>query len=136
MSLGFDAGPYEKNKSRTIAVDVTAAANDGSDTTLATVVNQPCIITNVVILANSAQTGDLTSCPTFAGAAKVVILNPVAEAIQANLDAEDKQLWWSGYVALKSGKTIVMEHNGTGATALDLTVYITYYPTENGGYLV
>ena len=136
MSLGFDAGPYEKNKSRTIAVDVTAAANAGSDTTLATVVNQPCIITNVVILANSAQTGDLTTCPTYGGAGKVNTFNSPANATQANLDAADKQVWWDGFVALKVGKTIVMEHNGTGATALDLTVYITYYPVENGGYLV
>ena len=135
MKLGFEHNPYKQGERKILTIDVTSAANAGADTTLATVVGQPCVITSVVVLANAAQTGDLTSCPTFAGAAKVVILNPVAEAIQANLDAADKQLWWSGYVSLKAGKTIVMEHNGTGATALDLTVYISYYPSADGGYL-
>lgn len=122
-----------KTQIKTIAV--TAAANAAVDTTLGTVTTQGCIIQGVVVHADAAQTADLTSCPVLGGAAKVLTFISATDAIQANIDAEDKQIGWDGEVYLPTGSTIVMVHNGSGATALDLTVTIRYAASVNGGYL-
>jgi hypothetical protein len=119
-------------------ISVTAAANAAADTTLGTVTTQGCIIEDVVIHADAAQTAELTSCPVLGGAAKCITFIAAVDAIQANLDAENKQVAWQtdgGSVYLPASATIVMEHNGTGATALDLTVIIGYRAAVDGGYL-
>lgn len=116
-------------------ISVTAAANAAADTTLGTVTTQGCIIQGIVIHADDAQTANLTSCPVHGGAAKVLEFIAAADATQANLDAENKQLGWDGEVYLPTGKTIVMVHNGTGAAALNLTVTIRYVAATSGGYL-
>ena len=126
----------QAGKKQVLEVSVTAAANAGADTLLATVTDHPCIIDSIVIHADAAQTVDLTSCPVHGGAAKVIEFIPAALAVQANLDAIDEQVAWTGAVRLAVAKTIVMVHNGTGATALDLTVIITYHSEVNGGFLV
>lgn len=122
-------------KTQVKTISVTAAANAAADTTLGTVTTQGCIIQGVVIHADAAQTADLTSCPVHGGAAKVLTFIDAATAIQASLDAENKQLGWDGEVYLPTGSTIVMVHNGSGATALELTVTIRYVSVVNGGYL-
>jgi len=116
-------------------LSVTSAANAGSDTTLGTVTTQGCIIQGIVIHADAAQTADLTSCPVHGGASKVLTFISAIDATQANLSAENKQVGWDGEVYLPTGSTIVMVHNGTGATALDLTVSIRYRSAVSGGYL-
>lgn len=116
-------------------ISVTSAANAAADTTLGTVTTQGCIIQGIVIHADAAQTAHLTSCPVHGGAAKVLEFISAADAIQANLDAENKQLGWDGEVYLPTGSTIVMVHNGSGATALDLTATIRYVSIADGGYL-
>ena len=116
-------------------ISVTAAANAAADTTLGTVTTQSCIIQGIVIHADVAQTADLTSCPVHGGAAKVLTFIGDADATQANLDAENKQIGWDGEVYLPTGSTIVMVHNWSGATALNQTVTIRYVATVNGGYL-
>lgn len=119
-----------------LEVLVTSAANAGADTLLATVMKQPLYIELVVIYADAAQTADLTSCPVYGGTGKVITFVGANNAIQANLDAADRQVSWTGAVRLAVGTTIVMEHNGTGATALDLTVLIGYRYQIAGGFLV
>lgn len=116
-------------------ISVTAAADAVADTTLATVTTQGCIIQGIVIHADAAQTVDLTSCPVHGGASKVLTFIGAADAIQANLDAENKQIGWDGEVYLPTGSTIVMVHNGSGATALNQTVTIRYVSAVSGGYL-
>ena len=116
-------------------MSVTAAANAGADTVLATIVAQPCLIESIVVHADAGQTGDLTSCPVYGGTGKVVTFVGPAVAVQAALDAADKQVAWTGAVRFAAGETLVMEHNGTGATALDLTVTISYRACVLGGYL-
>lgn len=118
-----------------LEVSVTAAANAG-DVTLATVTTQPCLIEAIVISANTAAQTDLTSAAVTGGAAKVVSFLDAAAAAKANIDAVDEQVSWTGAVRLGATKTIIMSLVGTGATAVDLTVTITYYATEDGGYLV
>lgn len=122
-------------KTQVKTISVTAAANAVADTTLATVTTQDCIIQGIVVHADAAQTVDLTSCPIHGGAAKVLTFIGDTDATQANLDAENKQIGWDGEVYLPTGSTIVMVHNGTGATALNQTVTIRYVSTVNGGYL-
>jgi len=117
-----------------IEVSVTSAANAGN-ITIATITDQPCVIDSIVIHADTAQTTDLTSCAVYGGAGKVVTFISDSDATQANLDAADKQVSWTGAVRLAAGKTIVMSLEGTGSTAVDLTVTITYHAAVDGGYL-
>ena len=121
-------------KKQVIEVSVTSAANAG-DVTLATITTQPCVIESIVIHADAAQTGDLTSAGIFGGAAKVITFIAAADALQADLDAEDKQVSWEGAVRLAAAKTIIISLVGTGATAVNLTVTITYRSCVDNGYL-
>jgi hypothetical protein len=130
-----DATTKDAGKTQVKTISVTAAANAAADTTLGTVTTQGCIIQGIVIHADAGQTADLTSCPVHGGAAKVLTFIDAADATQANLNAENKQLGWDGEVYLPTGATIVMVHNGTGATALDQTVTIRCVAVVNGGYL-
>lgn len=135
MNLYCCATTTDKGRSQVKTVLVTAEANAAADTILGTVTTQGCIIQGIVVHADAAQTADLTSCPVHGGTAKVLTFIGAADAIQANLDAENKQRGWDGEVYLPVGSTIVMVHNGTGATALNLTATIRYVATANGGYL-
>ena len=117
-----------------LEVSVTAAANSGIST-VATVGTQPCIIEGIVIHADTAQTGDMTTCAVEGGVGQVITFIGVGDAIQANLDAADKQVWWLGIVRLAVGKIIYIDLQGTGATAVDLTVTITYRACVDGGVL-
>ena len=130
-----DSTTTDVGKTQVKTISVTAAANAVADTILGTVTTQGCIIQGIVIHADAAQTADLTSCPVHGGAAKVLTFIAAVDASQANLNAENKQLGWDGEVYLPIGSTIVMVHNGGGATALDLTVTIRYVASVNGGYL-
>ncbi len=42
---------------------------------------------------------------------------------------------WHGTMDIAVGKTLVMEHNGTGVTPLNLSVTINYHANTDGGYL-
>ncbi len=114
---------------------IASAANAG-DVTVATITTQPCLIESIVIHADAAQTGDMTSCGVFGGTGKVITFISAADAVQAELDAEDKQVRWIGTVRLAATKTIVISLVGTGATAVDLTIIVKYRACVSGGYLV
>ncbi len=120
---------------RIIEVSITAAANAGI-TAVATVTLQPCLIESIVIHADAAQTADMTSCAVEGGVGQVVEFIGAADAVQASLDAADKQVSWTGVVRLAAGKIIYIDLQGTGATAVDLTVTIKYRPCVNDGVLV
>ena len=115
-------------------VSITSAANAG-DVTVATVTTQPCIIDSIIIHADAAQTADMTTCAITGGASKVITFISTNDATQANLNAADKQVAWVGAVRLAATKTIVISLPGTGATAVDLTISITYHAAVSGGYL-
>lgn len=125
-------------KIQILEVSVTSAANAAADTVLATATAQPCIAEVVILRADAAQTTDLSSCPIKGCTGKVITFINAGNATQANLDATSKQLTWKegGPIYLNTGETIVMEHNGTGATALDLTIIIIYKAVADGGYLI
>lgn len=128
--------PTHAGRTQVLKVIVTSAANVG-DVVIATVNIQPCIIDEVNIHADTAQTADLTSCAVYAGASKVVTLIDAGTAVQAALDAVDAQVSENGLsVRLAVGKTIVISLVGSGATAVNLTVSITFKATANGGTLV
>jgi parallel beta-helix repeat protein len=117
-----------------IEVSITAAANAGV-TTVATATTQPCLIKSTVIHADAGQTADMTSCALEGGTSQVVEFIGSGVATQANLDAADKQVAWTGAVRLAATKTIAIDLQGTGATAVDLTVTIEYEACVDGGYL-
>jgi len=112
---------------------ITVAANAGA-TTVGTITTQACVIESIINHADAAQTADLTSCAITGGASGVITFIDAATAIRENLDAADKQVTRKGAVRLAATKTIVITPVGTGATALDLTIIITYYSSSaNGG---
>jgi len=113
---------------------VSSAANAG-DLVLATVTGQAILIESIFIYAGGVTTADLTSCGIFAGTAKALTLIPAANAVQAKLDAESKQVGAIAPVRLKVADEIVMSLLGTGATAVDLTVTIKYRACVSGGYI-
>jgi len=129
--------PTVAGRVQVLEVSVTSAANAAADTVLATVATQPCLIEGVITRADAIQTTDLSSCPIKGGTAKVLTFINAGNATQPNLDAIGKQVRWGvlygTYLAV--GETLVMEHNGVGATALNLTVIIVYRATANGGTL-
>jgi len=133
-AVGGTSGSRLAGKAQTFEKSITSAANAG-DVTVATVTTQPCLIESIVVHADAAQTGDLTSAGMFGGAGKVITFIPAADALQADLDAADKQIAWTGAVRLAAGKTIVISLDGTGATAVDLTVSIKYRAAADAGYL-
>ncbi len=59
-----------------------------------------------------------------------------AVAVQAALDAADKQVSGDAPARLAVGKLITIDLQGTGATAVDLTVIIKYRASVKGGFLV
>jgi len=122
-----------KGETQTKEVSVTSAANAGS-VTLATVTTQPCFIKSVTLHADTASQTDLTSA-AITGAGGVITFISAADAAVANIDAADEQVAWVGRVRLAATKTIVIDLQGTGATAVDLTVTIEYEACVDGGYL-
>lgn len=134
----IDASNRKAGNTQILEVSVTSAANVG-DVTLATITTQPCIIDSIIIHADAGQTGDLTSCAVYGGASKVITFIDSIDAIQANLNAADKQVAWlaanDGAVRLAATKTIIMTLAGTGATNVNLTVTIIYRSAVDGGYL-
>ena len=124
----------EYGRNQVMEFSVTAAANAGV-TTVATITTQPCLIKRVVIHADAGQTLDMTSCALKGGTAQSVELIAAGVAIQASLDATDKQVSASGAWRLAATKTIDIDLQGTGATAVDLTITIEYEACVDGGYL-
>lgn len=120
---------------RILEVSVTAAANAGI-TAIATITDQPCQIESIVTHADAAQTANMTTCAVKGGVGQVVEFIGVADATQANLDAEDKQVSWTGAVRLAAGKIIYIDLQGTGAIAVDLTITIKYRACVEDGYLI
>jgi len=129
------AGNRLAGKTQVIEVSIIAAANVGV-TTVATITTQSCLIKSCVIHADAAQTVDMTSCALKGGVGQVVEFISATTAVQASLNAADKQVSGTGAWRLAATKTIVIDLQGTGATAVDLTVTIEYEACVSGGYLV
>ncbi|GAI83852.1 unnamed protein product [marine sediment metagenome] len=120
-------------RSQIFEKSITAAANAG-DVNVATITGSPCLIESVIIHADAVQTLDMTSCGVFGGAGKVITFISAADATQADLDAEDKQVAWTGAVRLAAAKTIVISLVGGGATPVDLTIIIKYRACVREGH--
>lgn len=123
----------DKGVTQTFEKAVTAAANAGADTTLATVAGGSVVVTKIIVFAVAAQTGDMTNATVVGGAGKALTFIAAADLVQADVDAEDKQVAWSGEMRLNTGDTIVMEHTGTNTTALNLVVAITFHASSADG---
>ena len=132
--IAADVVDTKEGKLQVLEVSITAAAN-AAGTLVATVTTQPCVIESIIIHADTVQTGDMTSCAVEGGAAQVITFIGPGDAIQANLDAIDKQVSWIGSIRLAATKTIEIDLQGTGATAVDLTIIIKYRASVDGGYL-
>lgn len=134
VGITTDTDPLVMGREQIIEVPITSAANAGN-ILVATITTQPCLIEAVIIHADAAQTVDMTTCAVYGGAANVVTFIGIADAIQANLNAADKQVAWTGAVRLAATKTIVIDLLGTGVTAVNLTITIKYRACVSDGYL-
>jgi len=128
------AAPTVMGKAQIFEKSITSAANVG-DVVVATITDQHCQIESVVIHADTAQPAHMTSCGVFGGAAKVITFIAAADALLADLNAIDKQVYWEGKVRLAETKTIVISLVGTGTDTVDLTIVIKYRACVSGGYL-
>lgn len=113
---------------------ITSAANAGA-TTLAQVGTNPVVIESICVQADTASQTDLTSAAVYGGSANAITFINATDAAKANLDAVDETVSWTGACRLAVAKNIVMDLQGTGTTAVDLTVTITYYAEVAGGVL-
>ena len=116
-------------------VSVTAVANAGV-TTLATITGQPCLIKSIIIHADTAQPAHMTTCAIEGGVNQVVEFIGVGDATQANLNAADKQVGWTGAVRFAATKIIYIDLQGSGTDNVDLTITIEFETCVDGGYLV
>ncbi len=136
---GADIGIIKGTMLKTFEKAVINNTSNGSqDIVLATATTQACIIESVIIHAIAAQPAQMTSCAIYAGAGKVITCIDSATAILANLNAEDKQILWTGTngaFRLATGKTIVMTLVGTGVAATNMVVSISYRAATSGGTL-
>ena len=117
-----------------IEVSITAALNVGV-TTVATVTTQPCIIKGIVVHADAAAHSDMTTAAIKGGASQVVTFISTTDATEANLNAADKQVSWDGFARFAAAKTIIVDLQGSGSNAADLTISIYYCAAVDGGYL-
>jgi hypothetical protein len=125
----------QAGKTQIFTKNITAAANAGV-TTVGTITDQSCLIKRVVIRANGVTTADMTSAAVKGGASQKVEFISAATAVTASLNADDEQVSYSGAAVLKATKTIVVDLQGTGATAVDLDVIVEYEAIAAGGYIV
>lgn len=119
---------------QTIEVSITAALNAGL-VTVATITAQPCVIDKVVLHADTAAHADMITAAIEGGASQVFEFIGTTDATEANLNAVDKQLGWTGVARFAATKTITIDLQGSGSNAADLTVTITYHAAVDGGYL-
>ena len=131
----YDVAVSKAEETQVLEVSITDPANNGL-TTVATVTAQPCEVEAVIIHADTAQTANMTTCAVEGGTGQVVTFIGVVDAVQANLDAADKQVSWSGRTRFGVGELITVDLQGTGAAAVDLTITLVYRACVDGGYLV
>ncbi len=131
---GVGLSPVGAGVQQTKAFSITAALNAGV-TAVATVGTQPVVIDSIVLHADTAAHADMTTCAIVGGVGQVITFISTEDAIEAKLDAIDKQVWWIGAVRMAVGKIIYIDLQGVGATAADLTVTITYHAEVSGGLL-
>ena len=132
--IDTDVDPRKAGRKQVFVKSITSAANAG-DVTVATVTTQPGIIESIIIHADTASQTDLTSAAITGGASKVITFIDATDAAKSNIDTADKQVSWLGAVRLAATKTIIISLVGTGATAVDLTITITFRAEADGGYL-
>lgn len=121
------------NQVKTFTKTIVSAANAGA-VTVATITGD-VNIESIILMAVSATTADLTSFGLTGGAGGVIIFIP-SGTLRALIAAADQQVPWASFgvpVHLANTKTIVLTLTGTGATALDWKMFITYRATANGG---
>lgn len=113
---------------------ITAATNAGL-ITIATIIDQPCLIKSIVLHSNGATTANFNDGAIKGGINQVIEFISAALAVWTSLNAADKQLWWEGAVRLAVGKLIEIDLQGGGSTSVDFTIIIEYEACVNGGYL-
>jgi len=120
-------------------ISVSSPANSAIDTIIGTIVDGDIVIRSLVVRAVAPQTPDLISIAVKGGTNKIVTFIPAADAWAVDFAVTDRQVSWDNRgnpVVLPEGRTIVMEHNGGGAGALDLEVTIVYSPVNANARIV
>ncbi len=134
-TLALKPSATDEGVRQVFEASVTVAANVGVPQVIGTVATQACIVESIIVYADTAQTADLVTYPVTGATGVITFLNGADTAAQV-LNVADEQLGWTGSVRLATGKTIEITPTGTGATAVDLTVAITYYSSGGNGGVI
>jgi len=125
--------PRLKQALQTVQLNVTTAANAGV-VNLWTVTDQPCTVYFATVRAKSAAPADMVTAGIYAGAGITAIV--LADlATQARLNGIGRQVGCTVLAELPVGGVIYMNLPGTGPTAVDLIVTLSYRADVDGGYL-
>jgi hypothetical protein len=124
----------EIGKMQVFEKGITQAANAGV-TVLGTVTTRPVLIKSVTLYSQGATSGDLTSAAIKGGTAQATIFITDVQAAKVNIDADSEQVYTAGAWYLPAGATVVVDLQGTGATAVDLVAVFTYEAVLDGGYI-
>ena len=92
-------------------------------------------VKSVVLRSNGATTIDLTNIAIYAGVAKEKTLITPAMGIRANLLTASMQVQGVGPWVLNRGETIVATLTGTGATPVNMKLYVEFESEGNSSYL-
>ncbi len=134
-TLALKPSATDEGVRQVFEASVTVAANVGVPQVIGTVATQACIVESIIVYADTAQTADLVTYPVTGASGVITFLDGADTAAQV-LNVADEQLGWTGSVRLATGKTIEITPTGTGATAVDLTVAITYYSSGGNGGVI
>ena len=107
---------------------------DAGDVVMATSTDN-VIVHGLTIRSNGATTADFTSMAIYASAAKRITMLTDAQGVLANLVNNGNQIivdYGLSGVMLGNGETIIATMTGTGATAVDISVFINYSAVTNG----
>jgi len=124
----------EIGKMQVFEKGITGASNAGL-VVLGTVTTRPVILKSVTLYSQGATSGDLTSAAIKGGTAQATIFITDVQAAKANIDADSEQVYTLGAWYLPAGATVVVDLQGTGATAVDLVAVFTYEAVLDGGYI-
>jgi len=125
--------PRQMQAMQTVQINVISAANAGI-VNLWRVTGQPCTIYFASVRAQSAAPSDLTSAGIYAGSGITTIVL-AGLATQARLSGVGRQVGCSVLAELPVGDIVYVNLLGTGPTAVDLIITISYRADVDGGYL-
>ena len=113
---------------------ITASANVGS-LTVATVNNEPVIVTSLVIYTATLNS-DLESVVVEGGPNGNVKFVTGSASSGSNYQSTGSQVGYQGIARLESTETITLDLSGSSTSSVDLNMNVEYFAVNDNGSLV